>query len=148
MPLIDLTLPRGALPRAKIQPLVHELMTALLKWERAPRSSAIAREITWTYVNEVDCLYVAARRADQPRYRVSVTVPAGMLGAPAKAGLVRDMTTAILQAEDADDPSASFRVWCLINEVPDGNWGADGKIFRREDIVDLVMRNPVQKPPS
>lgn len=138
MPLVDLTVPRGALDPSSAAALLRELMTILLRWEGAPPNSDVVRRISWSYLHEVDHVLVGGSSPPRPPYRIDVTVPAGILDRRAKAGVVRDMTAAVVGAERSDDPHAAFRVWCLIHDVPDGNWGADGRIYRRADSVRLV----------
>ncbi len=66
-----------------------------------------------------------------------ISVPKGSLNDERKAGLVADVTEAIMDIEPRDrwkrDP---HRVWCIINDVPDGDWGAGGRILRLRDLVD------------
>jgi phenylpyruvate tautomerase PptA (4-oxalocrotonate tautomerase family) len=70
---------------------------------------------------------------------VNITVPAGVLTDEKKLALVEGVTREVLAAEGADDdPTASFRVWVLINEVTDGNWGGAGRIWRLRDIAKLA----------
>jgi phenylpyruvate tautomerase PptA (4-oxalocrotonate tautomerase family) len=47
--------------------------------------------------------------------------------------LVEDVTKVVLEATGwgAD---AGVRVWTLISEVPDGNWGAAGQVVRFEQL--------------
>lgn len=146
MPLLELTLPKGALGQEALQSVVEELTEAVLRWEGAPRGSQVARDLTWVYVDEVTEVHVAGRPSEQPRYRVVITVPEGALSMGAKAGLVKDATEAIVTAEGSNDSDAPFRVWCLINEVPDGNWGALGRIFTFADIAAMVTGRTTPSP--
>jgi phenylpyruvate tautomerase PptA (4-oxalocrotonate tautomerase family) len=144
MPMIDLTLPAGVLDKGQKDALAGELTRTLLQYEGAGRDNEIAAQIAWAYLDERDpgTIYAAHVPAEQPRYRLLVTVPEGALDDEQKEALVRVMTAKVLEAEgsDASDPQAVFRVWVLINEVPDGNWGGAGRIFRLKDIARLVMR--------
>ncbi len=72
------------------------------------------------------------------RYRVTVTVPEGALDDERKQELVSEITTQVLAAEGSDDPTASFRVWVMIREVPNGNWGGAGRIWKLRDLAKLV----------
>lgn len=60
-----------------------------------------------------------------------VTVPQGALSDRRKEGLVKELTEQILEATGLDQ-AASMRVWVLVDEVPEGNWGAAGGIVRFE----------------
>ena len=44
-----------------------------------------------------------------------------------KAGMVKEVTELLLEADGGEpDP---LRVWVLIGEVPNGNWGAAGQVI-------------------
>src|SRR5438105_1019365 len=80
MPMIDLTLPEGALPDDAKGRLVEELTTALLKWEGAP-DNEVARSIAWTYVDErpAGAINVAGAPAQEP---VFARTPRASIGSP------------------------------------------------------------------
>lgn len=130
MPLIDLTVPAGALaPEAK-ESLLEELATTLLHWEGAP-DTEFFRSITWVYVHEIDpaALSIGGRGPGDARFRVDITVPEGALSERRKGGLVEGITKAVLGAAELEE-SEGMRVWTLIHEVPEGNWGAAGNVIR------------------
>jgi phenylpyruvate tautomerase PptA (4-oxalocrotonate tautomerase family) len=122
MPQIELTLPEGALDVATQDRLMNELTTTLLRIEGAPADSSAALAISWGYVNEVPV----------------VSVPEDALDDERKNELVREVTRLVLGAEGTDDPTAAFRVWVMINEVPDGNWGGAGRIWKLRELAKLV----------
>jgi phenylpyruvate tautomerase PptA (4-oxalocrotonate tautomerase family) len=69
---------------------------------------------------------------------VVVGVPQGSLGDEEKQGMVGEVTEQVLRAESPDTdpaPDAATRVWVIINEIVDGNWGGLGRIFRLEDVL-------------
>ena len=148
MPLIELFVPEGALEADTRDRLVEELTTTLLRWEGAP-DNEMSRAISWGYVHEVPAghQYVGGRPLDggEPRYRVKITVPEGALDDRRKAGLVEDATRLVLAAEGGpEDEAAAFRVWVMIREVTDGNWGGAGRIFRLRDIAQAVGARSAQ----
>lgn len=117
---------------------LDQLAGTLLKWEGAPDNDFF-RAQAWIYAHELPegALAVGGRREDTaPRYRLDVTVPAGALSDRRKAGLVEEVTALVLAAEGggAPDDAAKLRVWVLIREVPDGNWGAAGQVIRFADL--------------
>jgi phenylpyruvate tautomerase PptA (4-oxalocrotonate tautomerase family) len=145
MPQIELTVPRGALSDDAIDALMAEATTTLLRWEGAPTDSAGAREVSWGYVHEVDPARTyhggANARGGAPRYRFDVTVPQRALDDEKKNGLVADLTRLVLEAEGTsydDDPVAGMRVWAIVHEVPDGNWGGAGRTWTLREIGALV----------
>jgi len=136
MPQIQLTAPAGALTdegRATIQ---KTLAGVLLKWEGAP-DSTFFRAQAWSYLHELPAGAQVTAEDDQPRFRVDVTVPAGALSDRRKSGLVEEATQAVLAAAGLDAGEA-LRVWVLVNEQPDGTWGAGGQIIRYADLVALA----------
>jgi phenylpyruvate tautomerase PptA (4-oxalocrotonate tautomerase family) len=143
MPMIELTLPEGALDKAAQDELMEKLTFALLRWEGAPDDSEAAKLISWGFVDErpADRVYQAGRPSPaQPLYRVKITVPEGALDDERKSGLVAEVTEHVLTAEGSDpkDAAAAMRVWAIIREVTDGNWGGAGRIFRLRDIARAV----------
>jgi phenylpyruvate tautomerase PptA (4-oxalocrotonate tautomerase family) len=138
MPMIDLTLPRGALPDEAKVALMETLTRTLLKWEGAEPGNTAAESIAWTFLHEPALVTVAGRPAQQPRYRVVVGVPEGTLDDDAKAGLIAEVTEDVLRVESNGQdpvPQDRFRVWVIVNEITDGNWGGAGRIFRLADIL-------------
>ena len=81
MPLFDLTLPAGALPRSALTTLIEGLTTTALHWEGIPDTPA-SRAMAWSFVHEPPCgaVNVGGRPAELPIYRIDLTVPEGSLG--------------------------------------------------------------------
>lgn len=136
MPMIQLTVPAGALTAGGHASVQRELARILLHWEGAP-DTAFFRAVTWSYLHELSDGPLVTAEDDAPRLRVEVTVPAGVLSERRKAGLVSDVTAAVLAAAGLPETEA-LRVWVLINEQPDGTWGAGGSIVRHADLVALA----------
>ncbi len=134
MPMIDLTYPEGALPAVQRQALVEELTTVLLRAERAPDTDFF-RSVTWVYVHELpaDTVMAAGRPVSEPTFRVEVRVPEGALSQRRKQELVAEATRAVLEAAGLEEAEA-MRVWVLIAEVPEGNWGAAGNVVAFEQL--------------
>ena len=140
MPMMDLTYPAGALtPEAKTE-LVDELTTVLLRAERAP-DAQFFRDITWVFVHELPAgnVLAAGVPVEQPIFRLQVTVPHGALSDRRKEELVSEATSRVLHAAGLE-PSDGLRVWVVIGEVPDGNWGAAGNVVRFEQLRQAAAR--------
>jgi phenylpyruvate tautomerase PptA (4-oxalocrotonate tautomerase family) len=143
VPMIDVTLPEGALSVEARDALADRLTTTLLHWEGAG-DLPFARQIAWVYFDErpAGSTYVAGEPAGEPRYRVLVTIPEGAIKEDErKAGLVDAITRDVLEAEGSHGGEAALRVWVFIHEVPDGHWAGGGRIFRLRDIAKLVASN-------
>ena len=138
MPLMDLTYPAGALSADTLDELSEELTTVLLRAERAPDTD-LFRTITWLHVHELPQLSVraAGRPVAEPVFRLDVTVPDGALSDRRKQELVAGATRAISAAAGLGEADA-LRVWVLIHEVPDGNWGAGGAVIRFEQLRQMA----------
>lgn len=140
MPLIHVNVPEGALDQERKSRLVDRLTREVLKVEGAPETAA-GLEIAWLFLNEVTAGAWAIAGtsqgvADGIRYLVQVTVPKGSLNDDRKKLMVETVTRVIADVEGVPTVELSpQRVWCMINEVPDGNWGAGGHIFRFVDIA-------------
>jgi phenylpyruvate tautomerase PptA (4-oxalocrotonate tautomerase family) len=130
MPMMDLTYPTGALSAEARATIGDELTTVLLRAERAP-DTQLFRDITWLFVHELPAsdVVTAGRPAPAPVFRLQVTVPEGALSDRRKQELVGEATRVILDAAGLTEADG-MRVWVLIGEVPDGNWGAAGNVIQ------------------
>ena len=138
MPMLELTYPKGSIsPEARAE-LLEELASRMLAAEKAPDTDFF-RSITWVYANEIDpeSIAVGGRPGGEPRFRVNVTVPEGALSDRRKGILVDSFNQAVLQAAGLEE-SEGLRVWTIINEVTDGNWGAAGQQIRYKQLVELA----------
>ena len=130
MPLIDLTFPAGAIEGDARTGLIEDLTTKMLEWEGAP-DTEFFRDITWVHVHELaeGSANAAGKPVEQPVFRIDATVPEGALSERRKGGLVEDFTKAVIERAGLGE-DAGLRVWVLIREVPEGNWGAAGQVIR------------------
>jgi len=140
VPVFELTYPEGALePDVRAQ-LMDDLTTALLRAERAPETQFF-RDITWSYVHELPAgsVLAAGRPVDQrPTFKLDVTTPEGALSDRRRAELVGEATKLIRDAAGIAEDDALQRVWVLMHEVTDGQWGAGGQVIRFEKLRELA----------
>jgi hypothetical protein len=147
MPMIDFTYPEGALEPEAVSEAVDKMTGALLRWEGAPEHER-TRALAWAFVHALPALaiHVGGQPVERPVYRVFATVPQGTLlqgpsplAIKARAGLIRELTEIVLQAEGTEySPTEAARVYCLILEIEDGYWGGMGMSFRMEDIASIA----------
>jgi phenylpyruvate tautomerase PptA (4-oxalocrotonate tautomerase family) len=137
--MLDLFVPDGALAQDREQQLVAVLTDVLLRWEGADPSNPVARSIAWVWVHRPALVFAGGEHSAEPRYKVVATVPEGQLDHARRAGLVREVTEAVLDAEDGAHPRDPYRVWVFTDEVPDGSWGGGGQVFRLADIAGAVL---------
>jgi phenylpyruvate tautomerase PptA (4-oxalocrotonate tautomerase family) len=138
MPMLELTYPKGAITSDARAELLEELATKMLEAEKAP-DTEFFRSITWVYANEIEpeMLAVGGRSGGEPRFRVQVTVPEGALSDRRKGILVDSFNGAVLKAAGLD-AGEGIRVWTIIREVTDGNWGAAGQQVRYQQLVEAA----------
>ena len=146
MPFVEVFTPRGTVREERRNAVGERLVAEVMRAEGAPDTAA-ARSISWLVWQEVDGWWVGGQRAgatEAPRFVVRVAVPAGSLDEAKRRDMV-ERVTRVLAATDADparltrDPVA----WVHINEIPEGNWGAMGRVVRFPDIVDFVVTGGV-----
>jgi phenylpyruvate tautomerase PptA (4-oxalocrotonate tautomerase family) len=141
MPMIDLTFVRGSLDDDALGQLTDELVTVLLRAERAP-DTPFMRENTLVYLHPLEPaaqLVGGRRQPGEPRFRADMTVFGGALDKERKEQLAADVHAAICAAADID-PSGprAYHVWTLIHEIPEGNWAGAGKIIYYQQVKGLV----------
>jgi phenylpyruvate tautomerase PptA (4-oxalocrotonate tautomerase family) len=134
MPKIDLTYPAGALSDDARRELPAKLADAIRHAEGAP-DTEFFRSITWTHVHELpaEAVFTADGQAEQSQFVVDATVPAGALSDRRKSGLVEEFSKLVRDAAGLTE-AEGVRVWVLVHEVPEGNWGAAGQIVRFEQL--------------
>jgi phenylpyruvate tautomerase PptA (4-oxalocrotonate tautomerase family) len=144
MPKLELTIPAESLAEEDRQELARELGAALLRWEGAPDTDFF-RSITWAHVHALpaDAMQTPDGVAD-PHAVIEISVPDGALSERRKAGLVEETTKLVLEATGWD-PEASWRVWTLIRDVPEGNWGAGGQVVRFQQLREAAQAEREQE---
>jgi len=139
MPMLDLDLPDGVLGTEAERELVANLTNLLLRWEGADPRNARVRGLAWVFVNRIGAVYVAGEPVADPHYRVRVSVPQGQFDDERRAGMVSSVTEAVLDAEAGRFTRDTHRVWVFANEVPEGTWGAGGRVWRLADIAGFAL---------
>jgi phenylpyruvate tautomerase PptA (4-oxalocrotonate tautomerase family) len=133
MPKLDLTIPADSLSEDSRQELARDLGATLLRWEGAP-DTEFFRSITWAHVHALPSADIQTPDGvAEPHAVLDITIPSGALSERRKAGLVEDATKLVLDATGWG-PEAGVRVWTLIHEVADGNWGAAGQVVRFDQL--------------
>lgn len=144
MPLAEVRSVRGSLSENQIKVLAGRLTEVFMQHQGARPGSAAAAGITCVEFTEMDesLCFVAGEPVVGPRIRVVYTVPTGSLNEEAKSSLVSTTTRMLLELQGRDDEEP-YDIWCIVNEIPDGNWGAAGRIFRWRDITRWVARRDI-----
>jgi phenylpyruvate tautomerase PptA (4-oxalocrotonate tautomerase family) len=135
MPMLDAYIPAGALSPSAEQDLLAKLTDILIVNEGADPANPQVRSIAWLFVHRPDAVYVAGAPADAPRYRFVASVPEGQYEPARREAMASDITAAVLDAEGGAYERDPSRVWVFTPEVPDGTWGALGRIVTLADIA-------------
>jgi len=134
MPMIDVTIPEGALKPEAEERLLKELTDILLTAEGFKVDNKVAQNVTWLFLHRPAAIYVAGARSQTPRYRVVPTVPEGQYTDAAREALVKNVTEAVVRADGGKYEDVAPHVWVFPTEVPDGEWGSTGVIRRLPEI--------------
>src|SRR4051812_26747182 len=146
MPIVDLTYPQGTLtPEARTE-LAERLTAVVLRAERAPDTDFF-RSVTWAYVHELPegTVLAGGQPVTEPIFRVDYKVPQGALSERRKQELVSEATEAVFGAAGLGEEDG-LRVFVLIDEVTEGNWGAAGNVVHFEQIREVAAQQREQAP--
>jgi phenylpyruvate tautomerase PptA (4-oxalocrotonate tautomerase family) len=135
MPMLDAYIPGGALTADAEQELLARLTDVLIENEGADPTNPQVRSIAWLFVHRPHAVFVAGAAAEVPRYRFIASVPEGQYDPARREAMVRDITDAVLDAEGGAHDRDPGRVWVFTPEVPDGTWGALGRVVTLADIA-------------
>lgn len=134
MPMIDAFIPENALTPEAEHALLRDVTDLVIKHEIGDPANERARNASWVFVHR-PVVFVAGVPATSPRYRFIVSVPEGQFDAERRQVITAEITAAIAKAEDHQFDEVKTRVWVITAEVPDGTWGARGRVNRLPDIL-------------
>jgi phenylpyruvate tautomerase PptA (4-oxalocrotonate tautomerase family) len=137
--MLDAFIPEGALSDEAETKLLSELTDILLRTEGADPTDPAARSIACLTLHRPAEVFVGGERAAEPRYRIFASVPEGQYDPERRRAMVEQVTEAVLDAEDGAYERNPLRVWVFANEIPEGTWGAGGRIFHLADIIGFVV---------
>lgn len=149
MPMCDVSIPAGALLPdvedallARVNDILvgHELRrTADLTDEPVDMEASRKRanNLSWMLLHRPE-IFVAGKRRSAPSYRFEVYVPEGQADDEFRKAVTRDVTQAVVDAEAGAWPHPEVRVWVFTFEIPEGSWGAVGRINGLRDVVAWV----------
>ena len=99
MPMIDVTIPEGALkPEAEAR-LMKELSDILITHEGYSADNQVAQSVTVVFLHRPAAVFVAGKRAPFPWYRIVPSVPEGQYTEAKRRALVKDVTDAVVRAD-------------------------------------------------
>jgi phenylpyruvate tautomerase PptA (4-oxalocrotonate tautomerase family) len=142
MPMLDAYIPAGALSASAEERLLAQLTDVLITHEGADPTNPQVRSIAWLFVHRPEAVYVAGAPADAPRYRFVASVPEGQYDPERRQAMVAAITDAVLDAEEGRHDRDPSRVWVFTPEIPDGTWGALGRVVTLADIATFATGDP------
>lgn len=144
--MMNLTYPAGTFTDEQREEVAEKLTTALLRAERAP-DTEFFRNITWVYAHEMPkgTVLAAGKPVEEPILLLEVTTPEGALSERRRAELVSAATEILRETADIAAEEALTRIWVLMHEVPEGQWGAGGEIIHFERLKELAKAEREQE---
>lgn len=138
MPMIDAFIPASALTPQAEQELIRNVTELVIKHEIGDPSNERAKNASWVFVHQPR-IYVAGIPATAPRYRFVVSVPEGQFDEFRRQAVTKEITEAVANAEGSPFEEVSGRVWVITAEIPDGSWGARGKVVHLPEILSAFL---------
>ena len=134
--------PEGAFTADAKKSLLENLSATCLRWEGI-EVTEVTQSIAWVYLDERPraSIAVGGHPLTQNVYRVNVSVMVGFMDYERIEGMVKEVTDAILAADGTEGTGAA-RVFVIINEVPSGTWGVDGKVWPSVFTAETVGLEP------
>ncbi|MGH2711052.1 MAG: tautomerase family protein [Actinomycetota bacterium] len=133
-----------SLSQEKRKEISERLVSEVMEGEGAPDNEN-TRSLSWLVWHEPKLWSIGGRPVqdgERPFYAVRVSMPAASLNEEKRAEVVRRVTQVLAEADD--DPGRFYQAppvsFVLINEVPEGNWGSAGMVFRFPDIASYVLK--------
>ena len=143
MPVIDITIPQGALSNEAREALPATLGRIAIGYEGLS-GSRFAEEFTWVYVHELPATHVTqvSGALPKPIYRVRFTTLQTLLDDDRKERLGTDVARAIYEAEGSpwDEKEAHNRVWTFFEDVRQGDWIVGARVNHIEELRQAVEK--------
>ena len=145
MPVLQLYHPQGALAGERKAALAAKLTDVLLTMEGNARTEGgygfatvlftAVPETDWWVGGRLDGTYVSP----PGKFLARVSIPEGYMNQAHKSDVHLAVTAAILSAVgDPEDPTQGGSIQVVLEEVPEGNWGAGGRTISLASIADKV----------
>ncbi len=141
MPIIDITIPEGALDEKIKAALPAKLGQIALGYEGLS-GSRFAEAFTWVYTHELPATHVTQVSGSpaKPIYRVRLTTLRNLLDDESKKQLGADIARAVYDAEGSpwDEQEAHNRIWIFFDDVREGDWIVGSRVNRLQELREAV----------
>lgn len=144
MPVLNISYPAGRLDAKTKSALAGKLTDVLIRMEGGANTpggrgfaAVLFQEISeddWWVGGKTDDTFVSP----SGKFLVRVTIPEGYMNAAHKTEVHAWVTDAILEVTGSADHSGSNSIQVILDEVPEGNWGAGGRTISLESIAGTV----------
>lgn len=143
MPVIDITIPEGALsPEAKKE--LPETIGRIAIGYEGLSGSRFAEEFTWVYIHELPATLVTqvSGKPPKPIYRFVFTTLTTLLDDNSKHRLGTDVARAVyaLEGTPFDEEEAYNRVWTFFDDVRQGDWIVGARINTIKSLRAVVEK--------
>jgi phenylpyruvate tautomerase PptA (4-oxalocrotonate tautomerase family) len=138
MPMIDVFVPENALTPQAEKALFREITDLVVKHEIGDATNERGQNAAWIFIHRPQ-VFVAGTPATSPRYRFIVSVPEGQFDNERRQAVTAEITEAVAKAENKPVEEVSGRVWVITAEIPDGTWGARGRVVRLPEILSSFL---------
>jgi phenylpyruvate tautomerase PptA (4-oxalocrotonate tautomerase family) len=127
---MDVIFAKDSLSATAQETLSARLWSIALRWEGIEINETSA-SVAWVYLDErpKNHISVAGKTPGQNLYRINVRVMAGFMDQTRIDNLARELTDAILEVDGTKGDGSGPRVFCIIEEIPNGTWSIDGETW-------------------
>jgi phenylpyruvate tautomerase PptA (4-oxalocrotonate tautomerase family) len=137
MPNILIKVPHGAFSEQQRQSLAKSVNQVAVQAEQMPDVAA-KQFVNWITVDEVVAGQFTCGGQDMTRHVLPciamVYLPSGVLDGASRASYVQALHAAFAAAL-APDEKRQLATSVILHEVPEGQWGANGKLWRLPDFA-------------
>jgi phenylpyruvate tautomerase PptA (4-oxalocrotonate tautomerase family) len=144
MPIMNVNFSAGELDATAKADLARRLTDVMIRMEGGADTEG-GRAFAWVIFTEVpqDNWWaggeIGNRYVAPPgRFLVRVSIPEGYMNAEHKSEVHRWTTDAVLAATDASSLEVGCNIQVIIDEAPEGNWGAGGRTITLASIAESV----------
>ena len=136
MPLIDVTLPAGAVPADAAGDLSAAVVAAVLRWAELPQTNFF-RAATWVRLHEAAApTFTTGAGPHERAFLVQITALSGLLDERRHEGLAAELTGILRTASGSADDEGT--VWTIVQDIPEGSWSVNGQLTRAEHLAPLI----------
>ena len=143
MPMVNFAYTGGFMTRKEAEVLADRVVDVFLSNHIASKYLEELAEVTVCKLTEYDPrdYRINGRPAVKPRYDIELVVPDGSVDGERRDRLVREITEAVLGAENCPyTEEDARRVWIIIRDVQEGRWAVGGVIVTVKYILKHLIK--------